>query len=162
MCFVIIRTAYWHWIFTPVRQKIFYSDSYRDFLLSTGKFLYICGDFIGQVRYNRHQIFLTISTVAKFVVPDWRDIVDSGMGLLSYRPARLHRLAGRYDNLMPESTISPSLGLRIGPQHGDCYCKSDSGSVVAVYGSAYGRVCQFFCCFQDFFSKDLFNLTKVA
>ncbi len=50
--------------------------------------------------------------VAKFLVHDWGDIVDSGIGL-SYRPARLHRLAGRYDNPMSESTISPSQGLRI-------------------------------------------------
>ncbi len=84
------------------------------------------------MRYTRHEIFLAMCTVAKFVVPDWRVIVDSGMGLLSYRPARLHRLAGRYENPMPESTISPSQGLRIGLQHGDCYCQSDSGSVVAV------------------------------
>ncbi len=35
------------------------------------------------------------STVAKFIVPDWRDKVSSGIGL-SYRPASLHWLAGRY------------------------------------------------------------------
>jgi len=39
-------------------------------------------------------------------------IVDCGIGL-SLRPAKLHWLAGRYDNPMPESTISPSGGLRI-------------------------------------------------
>jgi hypothetical protein len=45
--------------------------------------------------------------VTKFIVPDWGgDKVDSGIGL-SYRSARLHRLAGRYDNYMPESTTSP-------------------------------------------------------
>ncbi len=32
---------------------------------------------------------------AEFIVPDWGDKVNSGIGL-SYRPARLHRLAGRY------------------------------------------------------------------
>jgi hypothetical protein len=37
--------------------------------------------------------------------PGWGDKVDSGMGL-PYRPARLHRLAFRYDNPMPESTLS--------------------------------------------------------
>ncbi len=38
---------------------------------------------------------------------------DSGIGL-SYRPvARLHKLACRYDNPMPESTISSSRGPRI-------------------------------------------------
>ncbi len=40
------------------------------------------------------------------IVPDWGDKVDPGIGL-SYRPARLHRLAGLYVNPMPESTISP-------------------------------------------------------
>ncbi len=38
--------------------------------------------------------------VAKFIVSDWGNKVDSGIGL-SYRPATLHRLAGRYDNPMP-------------------------------------------------------------
>ncbi len=44
--------------------------------------------------------------VAKFIVPDWGDKVDSGIGL-AYLPAtaRLPRLAGRYDNLVPESNI---------------------------------------------------------
>jgi hypothetical protein len=36
-------------------------------------------------------------TVAKFVVPDWGHIADSGKGL-SYRPASLCSLAGWYDN----------------------------------------------------------------
>jgi hypothetical protein len=34
--------------------------------------------------------------VAKFLVPEWGEIVDPGIGLL-HLPARLHRLAGRYD-----------------------------------------------------------------
>ncbi len=40
------------------------------------------------------------------------DKVDYGLGL-SYRPVRLHRLAGRSDNLMPKSTLSPGEGLWI-------------------------------------------------
>jgi hypothetical protein len=44
--------------------------------------------------------------VAKFIVSDWGDKVNSGTWL-SYRPARLHRLAGRCDNPMPESAKSP-------------------------------------------------------
>ncbi len=47
-------------------------------------------------------------------IPDWGiyyTVVDSGIGL-SYRPApRLHRLAGRYDNPMPELTLSPQSGV---------------------------------------------------
>jgi hypothetical protein len=38
--------------------------------------------------------------VTKFLVPDWGDIIDSGIGL-SYRTARLHRLAGRYEKVVP-------------------------------------------------------------
>jgi hypothetical protein len=47
--------------------------------------------------------------VAKFIVPDWGDKVDSGKWL-SYRPAWLHRLAGQYDNPMTESTLSLQSG----------------------------------------------------
>jgi hypothetical protein len=41
--------------------------------------------------------------LAKFIGPDWRDKDDSEI-VLPYRPARLHGLAGRYENHMPEST----------------------------------------------------------
>ncbi len=40
------------------------------------------------------------------MVTDWGYKVSSGIGF-PYRPARLHRLAGRYDNPMLEPTISP-------------------------------------------------------
>ncbi len=43
--------------------------------------------------------------VAKFIVRAWGYKVDSGIGF-SYRPARLCRLAGRYDN-PAESTLFP-------------------------------------------------------
>jgi hypothetical protein len=39
-------------------------------------------------------------------------LVDSGIVLL-YRPTSLCILAGRYDNPMPESSISPRQGLKI-------------------------------------------------
>jgi hypothetical protein len=48
-------------------------------------------------------------SIAKFIVPDRGDKVDSGIlhvGL-SYRLARLHRLAGRYDNPMPGVNYIP-------------------------------------------------------
>ncbi len=51
---------------------------------------------------------------AKFLVSDWGNIVNSGIGL-SYRSARLHWLAGLCDNTLPQSTIFPSQGLRIWP-----------------------------------------------
>jgi len=47
-----------------------------------------------------------MSPKAQFLVPDWGDKIDYGIGL-SYRPPRLHRLAGRYDNPMPYSTFPP-------------------------------------------------------
>jgi hypothetical protein len=47
---------------------------------------------------------LVWSTSFLFVVPAWGDKVNSGIGL-SYRPERLHMLAGRYDNPMLESTV---------------------------------------------------------
>ncbi len=49
--------------------------------------------------------------VAKFVVPEWEYIVDSGIGL-SYRPASLCSLADRLDNPMPESTLSAKSGTK--------------------------------------------------
>ncbi len=48
----------------------------------------------------------------KFLVPHWGDKVNSGLGL-SYRPARLLRLAVQYSKHMPESTMSPNQGLWI-------------------------------------------------
>jgi hypothetical protein len=46
-----------------------------------------------------------LRTVTKFIVPDWAVyVVDSGIGL-SYRPARLYSLAGRYDDSMSELTL---------------------------------------------------------
>ncbi len=52
------------------------------------------------------RFFGHLPPVAEFIVPDWGDKVDPGIGL-SYGPARLHSLAGRYDCPMLESTISP-------------------------------------------------------
>ncbi len=54
---------------------------------------------------------------AKFIGPDWRQNVDSVIGL-SCRPVRLHRLSGRYDNPMLKSTMSPIQGLWIWLQLG--------------------------------------------
>ncbi len=66
------------------------------------------------IQYSRPCVY----TVAKFIVPDWGFIVDSGMRLW-YWPASLFSLAGRYDNPMPELTLSPQVkdyefGLRAG------------------------------------------------
>jgi hypothetical protein len=45
----------------------------------------------------------------KFMVPDWGDQVNSGIGLSHWPLSYM----GRYDNPMPETTISPSKGLWI-------------------------------------------------
>ncbi len=42
----------------------------------------------------------------QFIVPDWGDKVDNGKEL-SYQPVRLHRLAGRYDNLYHNRHYTP-------------------------------------------------------
>ncbi len=48
--------------------------------------------------------------VVEFIDPWLGDKVNSDKGL-SYRPARLHVQAGRYDNRMPELTLSPQSGI---------------------------------------------------
>ncbi len=56
------------------------------------------------------------NTEAEFSAPDWGDKVDNGIGL-SYQPARLHRLVGRYDsyaivNFIPNAgTKNLAIGL---------------------------------------------------
>ncbi len=70
-----------------------------------------------------------IWTEAKFLVPAWEDIVDSGIGL-SDRPASLCSLAGQYDNPMQESTISPQSGTKNLDKV--CYEK-DSAKIRGVY-----------------------------
>jgi hypothetical protein len=57
--------------------------------------------------------FVSIMLICCQILSPWLgDIVASGIALLFW-PASLCSLAGRYDNPMPESTISPSQGLRI-------------------------------------------------
>jgi len=70
------------------------------------------------------------------ILSPWRgDIDDSGIGL-SYRSVRLDRLAGRCDNPMQESTISPSQGLRIWLQLGEKVCEQ-MHLVSCVYRTFY-------------------------
>jgi hypothetical protein len=49
---------------------------------------YMLGCFLQRIN---KKAFAAKSSVAEFIVPDWGDEVNSGIGL-SYRPARLHRL----------------------------------------------------------------------
>ncbi len=58
----------------------------------------------------KKRVLFICRAVANFIVLDLGDKFNSGIGQ-SYWPVRLHRLAGRCDNPMPESTISPSQGL---------------------------------------------------
>ncbi len=69
--------------------------------------------------------------VAKFLAPDYGDTVDCGI-------PRLHKLAGRYENPMPESTLSPSQGIRIGPRVLSCRAKPNQDVPWALWacGSA--------------------------
>jgi hypothetical protein len=67
---------------------------------------------------------------AKFIVPDWGDKVHDDIGL-SYRPARLHRLAGWYDSPLPESTFRD---YEFG------YCESGLKSVPAPGGVPYNII----------------------
>ncbi len=53
-------------------------------------------------KLHLYRLVHKVHAIAKFLVPSWGK-VDSGLGL-TYRPVRLHRLGGRYDNPMPEST----------------------------------------------------------
>ncbi len=64
--------------------------------------------FIGKLDAVR---CITVSSTRIHIDPDRErgDKVNSGIGL-SYLSARIHGLAGRYDNSMPESTLSPSQG----------------------------------------------------
>ncbi len=57
-------------------------------------------------------LFVQILNNSQIQSPWLGDKVVSGIGL-SYRPARLPRLAGRYDNPLPDSTISLIQGLWI-------------------------------------------------
>jgi hypothetical protein len=49
----------------------------------------------------------------QFIISDWRDKVDYGMEF-SYRPARLQRLTGRYDNPMHYSILLPVRNYEFG------------------------------------------------
>ncbi len=76
-----------------------------------------CPNFSNYNALGGQQVFMFPRTLVKIVQireysvsqihsPWLGDKVDYGLGL-SYRPARLHRLAGRYHNPMTESTLSP-------------------------------------------------------
>jgi hypothetical protein len=69
--------------------------------------------FASPIRRNFKQepVYFTIiiRPVTIFIVHDREDKVDSNIGM-SYRPASLCRLPGRYNNPMPESTLSSQSG----------------------------------------------------
>ncbi len=71
-----------------------------------------------ELTLNLPNLKVVSSLLAKFMVLDWGDKVVSDIGL-SYRPASLCSVAGRYDNHMLESTISPvrdyEFGYRLPP-----------------------------------------------
>ncbi len=69
-----------------------------------------CGLVLIRVRGRGEQV--PTPPEAELLVSDRGYIVDSGIGL-SFCPASLWSLAGRYDNPTPELTISPSQWLRL-------------------------------------------------
>ncbi len=76
------------------------------------------------------------STVAKFIVPDLWDKVNSCIGL-SYRAARLHWLAGRYDTYAGVSYI---------PQSGTMNLATDVQSYFMKKGCFWGRMIKLWDC----------------
>jgi hypothetical protein len=111
-------TTFQHFILDHFSIKMFNAQFYLVFFLSIFPFLKYCNlnlltcEHKFKNAYNAKNIWIDIkiiisqaNPVAKFLVPDWEDKVNSGIGL-SCRPARLHRLAGRYNNSMQKSTIS--------------------------------------------------------
>ncbi len=66
--------------------------------------MFVINGFL-MLKEGLEKVLRKVTPVAKFFVPDWGDIVDSGIGL-SYQLARIHRLAARNDNPMPESTLT--------------------------------------------------------
>ncbi len=96
--------------------KVIQSMSYAFFLESINYIFFrhfamnVCRMEFGHRICWTPSLSMYISPVAKFIVPNWGDKVDSCCKGLSYRPARLHKLAGQYDNLNPESTLSPWSG----------------------------------------------------
>jgi hypothetical protein len=73
------------------------------------------------VKAQKFSSFFLFRTCSQILSPWLEYIADSSIGL-SYRPASLCSLSGRYDNAMPQSAISPRriwpLGIRIRPGFG--------------------------------------------
>jgi hypothetical protein len=59
------------------------------------------------ILMSKKSLSAWLTSEAQFRVPDWGDKVDYGIGM-SYRPVRLHWLAGWYDNhrLLTPSPLS--------------------------------------------------------
>ncbi len=75
-------------------------------------FFILCFGPVGTFLMQYYSL-LSTQCFTKFIVPDCGDKFDFGIGLSSLARARLYRLAGRYDNPMPDSTMSPIQGLCI-------------------------------------------------
>jgi hypothetical protein len=68
--------------------------------------MYLKEKMLSNIQCLRHP---DSNPVAEFIDLDWEGKVNSDLAL-SYQPARLHGLAGRYGNPMPELTLSPIHG----------------------------------------------------
>jgi len=107
----------------------------------------------GTIKGKSHVFFLSYdgftlaplrtSTCIRILSPRLGDIVDSGIWL-SYRPASLCSLAGQYAIPMPESTMSPSQGLRIWPllydEKKECERRKGEAVSAEVGGLVLGRI----------------------
>jgi hypothetical protein len=82
------------------KQSSFFSASKSPLILT------ITTNYKQIYRNSRTPLPGDANTEAQFRVPDWGDKVDYGIGL-SYRPVWLHRLAGRYDSHLLQSTLFP-------------------------------------------------------
>ncbi len=62
--------------------------------------------------------FLLVPTLKtaedQFIVPDWGDKVDYGIGLSTGPSGYIHRLAGRYDNPMHSGLYPPKRDCEFG------------------------------------------------
>jgi hypothetical protein len=94
-----------------------------------------CSDYI------TNTMLFVCYPVSLILSPGLGDIVDSGIGL-SYRHARLHiGYSGTvWQPYMPESTISPSQGLRIWPL---CHCIT-AGQTLSHQFVGWLLFCRFF------------------
>jgi hypothetical protein len=97
-----------------IRDALLYWDRIKNMVLKGVYARYMHETIsISEVEKKRsRRLKLSVQKPVRPIYCLWlRDIVDSGIGL-SYPPASICFLAGRYDNPMPELTLFPPLGTK--------------------------------------------------